>query len=415
MKYYKITFFYRGDKDFVIVKENSINEALSFVKSQLNNIEIVDVEETSIPLEEKLKIFMDLFKEKFMIKRINIRAYSSGLEQIAILINAGISIKDALLEVANNTEDKVVKEIFQKAAETVEKGGNLSTVMAEYEAYLGNISYAMIKLGEKTGEMELTLRKLAKIYEKMDENRRKVKKALRYPIITLTAITGAFIFLVTVVVPKFKSIFEQLHANLPAPTLFLLFMEKAFREYGFELFLGFVLTIFFIVYFYKTNKTFKYKMDQLLLKIYLIKNIIMLGTLAQFLSIFNSLMDSGLSVIESLKIAEGVVQNDVIRRKIDYIIIGVNQGKTLYESFNEAQLLDFISLRMLKAGEESGELNKMLSKISEYYSRKVDDLIENIQAAIEPIVLIIIAALVLLLALGIFLPMWDLASAAKNA
>ena len=415
MKYYKITYFYRGEQNDVFVKENSISEAISFLKNKNKNIEIIDIEEVPIPLEDKIKIFLNLIKEKIFIKKINIRAYSAALDQIAILINAGISIKDALLEVAHNSKGKLVKEIFTKAAETVEKGGTLSTVMAEYEVYLGNISYAMVKLGEKTGNMDTVLRKLAEIYEKMDENRKKVKKAMRYPLITLTAIVGAFIFLVTVVVPKFKGVFEQLHAKLPLPTLLLLFLEKTFREYGLYVLLGFIAIIMSLIYFYKTDKVFKYNVDNFLLKVYLINKIIYLGTLSRFISMFNSLIDSGLSVIESLQIAKGVVNNEIIREKIDYIIVSINQGKNLYQSFKEVNLLDFISLRMVKAGEESGEINKMLEKVAKYYETKVDNLIDNIQAAIEPLVLLVIGALVLLLALGIFLPMWNLALAAKNA
>ena len=239
-------------------------------------------------------------------------------------------------------------------------------------------------------------------------------KALRYPIITLIAIAVAFVVLIMMVVPKFKAIFESLHAELPLPTRILLGAEYVLSHYGLLVLAGIVAFILGIMFAYKTSKDFKYKMDALMLKTYLIKDIIKYGTLQRFLMILASLLKSGVPLIEALKISEGIISNEVIKEKIFEIRKGINQGRSLTEMVEEVNLVNFIAVRMIKAGEESGELDMMLEKASNYYSDRFQDIIENMQAAIEPIMLTVIGGLVLLLALGIFMPMWNMASAVKH-
>jgi general secretion pathway protein F/MSHA biogenesis protein MshG len=239
-------------------------------------------------------------------------------------------------------------------------------------------------------------------------------KALRYPIITLVAIAAAFVFLILLVVPKFKAMFEQLHATLPLPTRILLGIEKVLTEYGLYVLIGVILTTLIVIFLYKTSINFKRKVDAMLLKVYLINRIIEYASLHRFLLTLSSLLSSGIPLLDALKISEGIISNEVIKDKIKQIIKGINQGRSFTEMLKEVDLVNFVALRMISAGEESGELDTMLKNAAKYYEDRFQDIIDNMQAAIEPIMLTIIGALVLLIALGIFLPMWDLASAARN-
>ena len=413
MKYYKVSMFYKGKEEDFVVKGIDKYEAIKEAR-RLHKGVLVKIEETSMPLEERLNYLKDLVQSKLLRKKLNYPSYIGSIRQVAVLIKAGISLKDALLDVGENTPDKLVKEIFLKAAESIESGKSISEVFAEYEAYVGGVSLALIRLGEQTGDLAASLEYLADIYENMYENKRKMIKALRYPIITLIAIAVAFVVLIMLVVPKFKSIFESLHAELPLPTRILLGTEYVLSHYGLLVLAGIIAFILGIIFAYKTSKDFKYKMDALMLKTYLIKDIIRYGTLQRFLMILSSLLKSGVPLIEALKISEGIISNEVIKEKIFEIRKGINQGRSLTEMVQEVDLVNFIALRMIKAGEESGELDMMLEKASNYYSDRFQDIIENMQAAIEPIMLTVIGGLVLLLALGIFMPMWNLASAVKH-
>jgi len=413
MRYYKITFLYKGHQQEVILK--SLNKAEAIIDGKKTNKGLlVKIEEIPMPLEEKIKVAKDIFKSKILRKKLNYPSYISSIRQLSVLIKAGISLKDALEDIANNTKDALIKEVFLKAAEAIDSGKSLSDVFAEYEEYLGGISLAMVRLGEQTGDLVMALESLAQIYENMYENRRKMVKALRYPVITLFAIAGAFTFLILVVVPKFKSMFDQLHAQLPLPTIMLLKTEDILSNYGFVVLSVLIIIIVAVNFFYKISLDFKYKVDKILLKTYLINKIILYSSLHRFLMTMASLLKSGIPLVDALKISEGIIANEVIKRKIQEIIKGINQGRSFAEMVAEQDLVNFVALRMISAGEESGELDTMLESAAGYYEDRFQDIIDNMQAAIEPIMLTVIGALVLWIALGIFLPMWDLANAAKN-
>jgi len=414
MKYYKVTFLYKGKTQEAVIKSLNKAEAIIDGKKLYKGL-LVQIEEVPMPLEEKIKVIKDILKTKLLRKKLNYPAYISSIRQLSVLIKAGISLKDALEDIATNTKDQLIKEIFYKAADAIDSGKSLSDVFADYEAYLGGISLAMVKLGEQTGDMVMALENLAQIYENMYENRRKMVKALRYPIITLIAIAAAFTFLILVVVPKFKAMFDQLHAQLPLPTRILLFLEKVLSQYGLIVLFSILLVIIVVTFFYKTSSVFKLKFDQFLLKVYLINKIIEFSSLHRFLMTMASLLKSGIPLVDALKISEGIIGNEVLKNKIKEIIKGINQGRNLAEMMNEQQLLNFVALRMISAGEESGELDMMFESAAKYYEDRFQDIIDNMQAAIEPLMLTIIGGLVLLIALGIFMPMWDLAQAARNS
>jgi len=413
MKYYKVTFFYKGKQSDVIIKAINKAEAIIDAKKLKKGL-MVKIEEIPMPLEERLKIFKDIIESKFLKKKLNYPSYISSIRQLAVLIKAGISLKDALEDIGKNTKDPLIKELFLHAAEAIDSGKSLTDVFTEYKEYVGGISLAMIRLGEQTGDLVMALESLADIYENMYENRRKMIKALRYPVITLIAIAVAFVFLILLVVPKFKAMFEQLHAKLPLPTRILLGIEHVLSEYGLYVLLGLILVFVSIAFFYKTSIEFKRRVDALLLKTYLINKIIEYASLHRFLLTLSSLLKSGIPLLDALKISEGIISNEVIKDKIKAIIKGINQGRSFAEMLKEVDLVNFVALRMISAGEESGELDLMLENAAKYYEDRFQDIIDNMQAAIEPIMLTIIGGLVLLIALGIFLPMWDLASAARN-
>ena len=414
MKYYKVSMFYKGKQQDFVIKSLNKAEAIIDAKKSFPGL-LVKIEENSMPFNEKVKIFKNIVSSKLLRKRLHYPSYIASIRQLSVLIKAGISLKDALEDIGENSKDSLIKELFLKSAEAIDSGKSLSDVFGEYEEYVGGISLAMVRLGEQTGDLVMALSYLADIYDNMYQNRRKMIKALRYPVITLIFIVIAFVVLILMVVPKFKAIFEQLHAKLPLPTRILLGTEHILSNYGLIVFGLFILIVFLLMFFYKTSINFKYQMDKIFLKIFLIKQIIEYATLHRFLLTLSSLLRSGIPLLDALKISEGIIGNEVIKRKIKIIITGINQGRPLAEVFKETDIVNYIALRMISAGEESGELDIMLENAAKYYGDKFEDVIENMQSSIEPIMLTIIGAIVLLIALGIFLPMWDLASAAKNA
>jgi len=414
MNYYKVTLVMKGKKETIVLKGESKGEVLEAINSSSKYKGIVvKIEPTEMPFEEKMKHLKNIVRANFSKKKLNYPSFISAIRQLSALTIAQISLKDSLENIAKNSTDELIKELFQKAAEGIDNGLTLSITFEEYEDYVGVLAVAMIKLGEQTGSLGEALASLADIYEDIEENRQKFKSAMRYPLITLTAMAIAFTILIMYVVPKFKDIFEQLHADLPLPTKILLGLEYAFSHYG-PLILGVFVVIFVIHKFlYKTNKDYKYKFDKLMLKMKIIGPIIEFSSISRFLLVLTELNKAGIPLVDSLNIANGILENSVLKDKIDGIIREINQGRSLTKALQEYDLLDNITLQMIAAGEEAGNLDTMLENASMYYKNQFDQIVDGIGDAIEPIMMAVIGGLVLLLALGIFMPMWNLASAAK--
>jgi general secretion pathway protein F len=257
---------------------------------------------------------------------------------------------------------------------------------------------------------------LADILENIRNNTAKFKKAIRTPLITLAAMIIAFNILIMVVVPKFKDIFSKFKAELPLPTQMLLKAEWLMNNYGGYILLGFIILIFMLKFFYKNNEEFKYQVDKLMIhpKFYLINKAIFLSTMHKYNLVFGELVRSGIPVSEALETAVGMVDNLAIKEQLLTVNANIGRGMNLAEAFSLTGLYENMLLQMIKAGEAGGQLDAMLGKVTQYYEMQFQDLIDNLAAYIEPIMLFFIAGLVLLMALGIFMPMWDLGQAVNK-
>ncbi|WP_281950828.1 type II secretion system F family protein [Nitrosophilus kaiyonis] len=413
MRYFQLDLLLKGRKESIIVKAENREEALHLAKLKKGGV-IIRVQETTPPLEERLKDIQNKILSYFKQKKVKPDSLIASVRQLAVMTNAGIPIYDALKEIANSTVDKTLQEILHQIAEDINSGLSLSESVENFRYQLGSLTVTMIKLGEQTGNMPEALFTLANILEEIRENILKFKKAIRYPLITLTAMAIAFVVLIMFVVPKFKAIFERFHAELPLPTRILLWLEHAFSTYGIQILVGLIIIVFVIIYLYRNNESIKYNIDKYLLKVYLIKDIIYYATLSRFTLVFTELVAAGIPVAEALDSAVAMVDNSFIKEKLETVKVYVERGVSLTDSFKETELFENMIIQMIGAGESSGQLDAMMRKVSDYYRMKFNYILDNMSSYLEPILLTIIAALVLLLALGIFLPMWDMAKAVKG-
>ena len=413
MSFYKITLSKKGKKETIIIEAESKLQAIEQAKKQHKYKIVIKAEEISPPIEYQIKQFINQFKTKLTTK-LNLSAFVSAIRQLSALTLAQISINESLENISQNTKDRLIKEMFHKAADGVDSGLSLSQVFEDYKNYIGNLAIALIKLGEQTGKLGESLNTLADIYEEMEDNKQKLKKAMRMPMITLFIMGIAFTILISFVVPKFKTIFAQLHTELPLPTKILLYLENIINNYGIFIILILLGAFALNKYYYATNKEYKYKIDKLILKTPIIKDLVENSSISRFLLVLTELTRAGIPLITSLNIANDIIENSVLKSQIDKIIQDINQGHSLSESLNKHQILDNITLQMVTAGEKAGNLEDMLENASHYYKNKFQNTIDGLHDAIEPIMIAIIGVLVLILALGIFLPMWNMASAVKN-
>ncbi|MDA3054130.1 MULTISPECIES: type II secretion system F family protein [unclassified Campylobacter] len=338
----------------------------------------------------------------------------AAIRQLSVMTNAGISIHDSIKEVARATEDKTLKGIFSAMNDDLNAGLSLTESAEKFRPQLGDVVVAMVSLGEATGNMAESLAKLASMLTELYENQRKFKKAMRYPMTLMIVMAIAFTILMMYVVPKFREIFEELGADLPLPTRILLGIESALSNYGGYILLGIIVTIVGLKWLYKNNDQFKIGWDRGILKVYLFGKIIFYSTMSRFMLIFTELVRAGIPIADALDTAVLMVDNHTLKEKLSSVKIAVQQGVSLTEAFENTGLYESMLIQMISAGEQAGNLDKMLGNVADYYKEKFDDIIDNISSYVEPIMLFFMAGMVLLLALGIFMPMWDLGKAVKS-
>lgn len=413
MKYFEVEYLFKGQRNRKLFRAPNRNDALTMAKISNPGV-ILKVTESSPPADEQLNILKERILHAATGGGVKMPALIAAVRQLGVMTNAGISIHDSIKEVAKATTDKRLKTIFIQADDDLNSGLSLTESLMHFQHDLGDVTMAMVELGESTGNMSESLNKLASILEEIWENKQKFKKAIRYPITVMVAIVIAFTILMVYVVPKFKSIFDKFQSELPLPTKILLGMENAINSYGLYILAGLIGLVILGRYMYANNEEFKKGFDRYILKIYLIGNIVFFSTMSRFNLVFTELVRAGIPIADALDTALLTINNTYLKNRLGSVKISVQRGVSLTKAFSETGLYEGMLIQMISAGEQSGNLDLMLEKVTDYYKSRFNDIIDNIASYIEPILIGVIAGIVLLLALGIFMPMWDLAQAVKG-
>jgi len=399
--YYKIYFIRNGKNGSIVIKAKSQNEAISIFKSKRLGI-IKKIEEVN-----KEAIFSNLIKY-FESKKINLEELVFILNQMYVMLDAGIGIDEVLNNILGSIKDRKLKRIFTFILEDIQSGNSLYNAFIKYKDYLGELVISMIRLGEESGDLAGSIKELAIILEEILENKRRLKKATRYPIFIIFAMAIGFTIVVLFVIPPFKFLFAQLHNELPLPTRFLLWLEYAIENFGPYIVAGGIIFAIILSYLHKKNYKIRLFLDRVMLKIYIVGDVIYFALIGRFTYIFYKLIDAGIPLVDSFDIALNIVENEFLKSKLMEIKKSIVSGGSISKGFEESGVFESMIIQIIKTGEGSGALVAMMKKVSDYYKTKYRDLVDNISALIEPILIAAIAGFVLTLALGIFLPMWNL-------
>lgn len=410
MFFFEIEYIHAGQRHKIVIPSSHKIEAIKTFQAKSLGV-LVGIEEISEPFTSKIKRWQKVLSKLFSAKKVPLEPYIASLQQTAVMLNAGLPINTCLKDVIKTAEHKRIKEIFSTLLLEVESGTNISTAMKQFSAEVGNISIAMLDLGEKTGSLDDSIKKLAEILQEVHDNRMKLKKATRYPVTVLFAMVIAFSFVITLVIPQFQSMFAEYRTTLPFPTLLLLWIENAIREYGIFVVMGAALLSIALSVMYKKSFAFKLLFDRYMLKVYIVGQVIYLSMIGRFIYVFDRLITSGIPLVEALKTSIDIVENHYLKERLSEIISAIEEGQSLTEGFTQTEQFESMIIQMISAGEVSGALNNMLEKITTIYRNRYGYLVDNVATMIEPLLIAAIAGFVLLLALGIFLPMWSIAEA----
>jgi len=371
MQYFKISLLTKGKKRVETIEAKNRMSAVSSAKNKFKGSVVLNAEETSTPMSVVVaNITKDLSKSSK--SKIKIEDKISTIRQIAVMSDAGIAINEILSEISHSTENKQLKEIYKTIGNDIDSGQSLSDSIFKYKDEFGHVAIAMTQLGEKTGNISGAYHKLADILENIKDNSKKFKKAIRSPLITLTAMAIAFTILIMVVVPKFKDIFSKFKSELPIPTKILLAAENIMSNYGLYVIMGMAVAIYALLYMYKHDKQFKYRMDAIMIhpKFYLFNKVIFYSTMHRYTLIFGELVKSGIPVAEALHTAVGMVDNGVIKEQLEAVNSNIGLGMSLADAYKQTGLFENMLLQMIRAGETGGQLDAMLDKVTLYFDMR---------------------------------------------
>jgi len=343
-------------------------------------------------------------------KKVKVEEQIIFTKQLVTLLKAGVPIISSLESLIEQTGNPTLGEVLTQIYHDVEGGSSFSDALKKHPAIFDELYVNSVRAGETGGVLDQVLERLGMLMSYEQEMKAKIKGATRYPIIVICGITIGFAVLMTVVVPKFVDLFASTGARLPLPTKILMGISEVFKGYWWAMLIGAVGIVVFSINYVKTTKG-RYNWDKIKLKIPVFGNLFLKTAMSRFAHMFETLNKSGLPILQTMEIVSKTIGNVIIAEALDQVGQGIEKGKGIAKPLQESKLFPPLVVRMVAVGEQSGSLDEMLRNVSEHYDTEVNYLIQNLVTMIEPILTVTIGAIILLLALGIFLPMWEMMNA----
>ena len=333
--------------------------------------------------------------------------------QMYSLLKAGIPIIRAIKGLSENASHKRFQEILKDIADQLEQGRSLSSAMVKYEKVFTRLTISVVVVGENTGKLDDVFLQLALYFEREQETRKRIKSALRYPTFVLIALAIAMFILNLFVVPVFTQMFERFDTELPIMTRVLIGTSNFFVNYWWLILIVLIATIISAKqYVNSTNGRLKW--DKFKLKLPVVGSIIERSLLARYSRSFSMILRAGVPLTAGLSLTADAVDNAHMQMRIKAMRQGIEKGDSLLRVSKNSELFSTLVLQMIAVGEETGRLEQLLEESADYYEREVDFDLKSLTAKIEPILIGFVAVMVLILALGIFTPMWNMMTAVKG-
>ncbi len=332
--------------------------------------------------------------------------------QLGIMFRSGITLIGALEALEDQAETDTMQSVIKNLIKYISAGKSLSQAMEKFPGVFSLLYVNMIRAGESAGVMEQILERLGSFIKHDQEVTRNVKSALRYPMIVSSALGLAFGGAMVFIVPKFSTMFASKGIALPVPTVIMMVISDFLINFWPVVIGGIVAGIFALKSFAKTEKG-RLSIDNFKLHVPVFKDIFLKTNIARFAHMLETLSKGGIQIIKSLETVEQTVGNAVIGQEIANARREVEKGVGLAEALSKSKYFPKMTIKMIAIGEKSGALDEMMANVAEQYDKEVDMKIEGLSAAIEPIMTVFMGGMLLFMALGIFLPMWNMYGAIK--
>ncbi len=345
--------------------------------------------------ESEKEISLDVFKQRISGKEIMLFC-----NQLATLLSSGVSIVASLKTIAKQMENHRLRKITEDVASSVATGNAFSQSLNKYPKVFPRLLIYMTKAGEESGQLDRVLHNYADFLEKKEELKSEIMNAMMYPIFLLVLSVGIMIFLMVYILPKFITVLEDAHAKLPLPTRMMVEGSKFLQNH--YLFLA-AATLVFLGSFrliIRTSTGQKW-WDWVKLKTPVFGDVVYKMALVRFSNVFAVLSQSGIPILHALEISKQVVGNLVFENVIGEIRTNLTMGKRLAAEVTRTNFFPPLFVQMVSVGEETGKLDQLMARVSEYYSKEVNNKLKRLVAALEPVMLVVMAFLVGFVALSL--------------
>ena len=333
--------------------------------------------------------------------------------QMNSLMKAGVPLIQALRGLSTSSRNERLKEGLDDVVHNLEGGLSLAASLQTRDDIFDNLFMSMIHVGENTGQLDTAFKQLASYLEMERETRKRIKQATRYPTMVLGAITVAIVLINVMVIPAFAAFFAKFDAELPWQTRLLMTTSDFFIQYGWFMLITLGFAIYGFMRYLDTEKG-RFKWDRFKLKAPLVGGIFERIALGRFSRTFSMTYRTGVPILQALVVVANAAGNSYIAKFVNDMRGQIERGETLTRAAGNSGMFTPLVLQMLAVGEETGALDQLMDQVADFYEEEVDYDLKQLSDAIEPILIVVMGVMVLIVALGVFLPMWDLASAMKG-
>jgi len=333
-------------------------------------------------------------------------------KQMRAMLSTGMPIVSILEILQEQTENESLELVISTMVEDLKGGKTLHAAFSRHPRVFSLLYCSMVRAGEISGTLQTVLDRVSYIIEHEYKVQKDVRSAMLYPAFIIIAISGAFFFLLTVVMPKFATIFENAGVALPLPTKMTIFLYELISQYWYYTF-GTLAALGVSLYFYLQTDDGRYRRDALLLALPIIGKVLVKSVNSRFSSVFAILQASGVNIIDSMNILSGTMGNYAIGRELDQLRDQIEEGRGLATPLRSAKYFTPMLVNMVAVGEKSGNLEEMLEAIAAHYDDEVEYATKGLTDALVPILTLGLAVVVGFFALAIFMPMWELSTVVK--
>ena len=341
------------------------------------------------------------------VSRISEKDKAEFCTQLAVMLQARVSLHRALEVLARQTTNRKMRAIIEHVGKEVQKGNSFSKALRSRPNVFEELFVVSAEVGQESGRLSEVLSRLAQHLGKMSDLKRKVVQAMTYPILVICVAFFAVAFLLVFIVPTFAEMFKSFQVELPSSTKIVLQMSNIFVDHGFKLILTLIVGLLLLRRTI-TSVQFRQRLEAFVFRLPMLGDLVLKNHVARFCRTLGTLLQAQVSLVDALDVSQRISTNGDMKKEIGLILRHVKEGKAVAEPLIDSKLFPPLVAQMITVGEETSELDSMLLKVADYYEKELDAKVEGLSSIIEPVIILLLGMLVAGILISMYMPMFEL-------